>query len=269
MNVVYKYFSSCRNFFEDRLIRFTPRSALNDPFEVRPSTEGLVRYIYRNRSSPNESLASVEEEVLRRQDRYFTKDNSAIPFLNELGILSLTECKSNLLMWSHYANEHKGYVVGFDPSHEFFRRKVQSSHLSHINGLGELLPVRYDSHRGVDPDSYIDWFFQKSNEWIYEKEHRIVTSLECCDVLKQWCKKSKKHKVIGNRPTTWANYGPSYLCLFEIPPEAIVSITYGAQIENEFRQSIENTIEQQGLALRKEKANISTSRFELNFELLR
>ncbi|EPJ44297.1 MAG: hypothetical protein OFPII_35920 [Osedax symbiont Rs1] len=36
------------------------------------------------------------------------------------GILSMTERIDNLLMWSHYADSHTGFVIGFDPSHDFF-----------------------------------------------------------------------------------------------------------------------------------------------------
>lgn len=38
----------------------------------------------------------------------------------KIGILSLTENPSNLLMWAHYANSNQGFVIAFDSSHEFF-----------------------------------------------------------------------------------------------------------------------------------------------------
>jgi Protein of unknown function (DUF2971) len=40
---------------------------------------------------------------------------------NAVGVLSLTEKPDHPLMWSHYANNHSGLVLGFDETNEFFR----------------------------------------------------------------------------------------------------------------------------------------------------
>ncbi|MBV9575704.1 MAG: DUF2971 domain-containing protein [Gammaproteobacteria bacterium] len=32
---------------------------------------------------------------------------------NQLGILSLSSCNDSILMWSHYADFHKGFCIGF------------------------------------------------------------------------------------------------------------------------------------------------------------
>ncbi len=34
--------------------------------------------------------------------------------IEKLGILSLASSNNNLLMWSHYASEHKGMCLGFE-----------------------------------------------------------------------------------------------------------------------------------------------------------
>ncbi len=39
---------------------------------------------------------------------------------SHIGALSLSETFSNVLMWSHYASQHRGYVIAFDASHAFF-----------------------------------------------------------------------------------------------------------------------------------------------------
>lgn len=40
-----------------------------------------------------------------------------------LGALCLTEEPTNLLMWAHYADHHRGTVIEFDSGHDFFDRK--------------------------------------------------------------------------------------------------------------------------------------------------
>jgi|SRR5580658_5344823 hypothetical protein len=36
------------------------------------------------------------------------------------GVLCLSEAPANLLMWAHYADSHRGFVVEFDPASPFF-----------------------------------------------------------------------------------------------------------------------------------------------------
>ena len=38
----------------------------------------------------------------------------------QVGILCLTEVPDSLLMWAHYADSHKGFLVGFNTTHTFF-----------------------------------------------------------------------------------------------------------------------------------------------------
>ncbi len=47
-----------------------------------------------------------------------------------IGILCFTEKNDNLLMWSHYANSHKGFVLEFYPEHQFFDRRKNDHQLA-------------------------------------------------------------------------------------------------------------------------------------------
>lgn len=40
---------------------------------------------------------------------------------SKYGILCLAEAPDNLLMWAHYADCHRGFVVQFDDTHPFFQ----------------------------------------------------------------------------------------------------------------------------------------------------
>ena len=52
------------------------------------------------------------------------------------GILCFTEKKDNLLMWSHYANSHKGFVLEFFPEHSYFdRRKNKNQMVEHLKDI--------------------------------------------------------------------------------------------------------------------------------------
>ncbi|KAA0876570.1 DUF2971 domain-containing protein [Nitrincola tapanii] len=79
---LYKYMPYQAEFFSNFYLRCTPRSALNDPFEMLPSTDYLIYHACKRQ---------MPQSVI-----------------------------DNLLMWSHYADEHRGMVLELDRSHSFF-----------------------------------------------------------------------------------------------------------------------------------------------------
>lgn len=91
------------------------------------------------------------------------------------GVLSLSATWSSALMWSHYADEHRGICVEYDTTDQ-----------EHPN----LGPVSYRAPRAVKASDLARWkgsddaaakdrvlqtyFYAKSSEWKYEKEWRDV-----------------------------------------------------------------------------------------------
>lgn len=264
--VLYKYFGGSRNFFEELLIRFSPRSVLNDPFEVRPSVESMAMFFQSSGSFNDREYKDILNEVRKNQEKYFHM-YYGIPMLNHLGILCLTESKRNLLMWSHYADSHKGYVVGFDTSHEFFNNYRKTELWYEYENIGKVLPVRYDSFRSESVGCFTDWYFQKSDEWIYEKEHRLVLPLVSCDLVRKTDPAGKIVEEINdhNEIIKLNKIGHfQHLCLFKIPKEAIVSVTLGADIHPALQREILSSIADLSLnPFSIEIAKYSESRFEL------
>ncbi len=89
------------------------------------------------------------------------------------GITCFTEEHQNLLMWSQYAESHKGICVGFNL--EKLYRSLKANCYNEITLLKviyseELQPLDYfeDEFKAV-----INWLRTKSNLWKYEKEIRI------------------------------------------------------------------------------------------------
>jgi hypothetical protein len=68
------------------------------------------------------NLASQKEAALLKAD--MQSDQAARELidrhLNTLGILSLSEVPDDLLMWTHYAANHSGFVLEFDDKHHWF-----------------------------------------------------------------------------------------------------------------------------------------------------
>lgn len=186
-----------RSLFEEGFIRLTQPASLNDPFEAsfcHKSLDELTGYF-------DESSALDPEFGEIPFSQYIESR------MHHIGIVSLSENKENLLMWAHYANEHKGLVVGiadFPTCKSIFHRLFRADAL--INSSwgeewspfdGKPKPVSYRkglrfrndkfdydysniSAEGADRLLY-DVFMQKSDEWIYEQEHRVVLRVEQAD----------------------------------------------------------------------------------------
>ena len=101
-------------------------------------------------------------------------------------IACFSESVDSILMWSHYADSHKGFVLEYD-----FRPMLKNP-IEHVL----IAPVIYDEER-LDVSSYIAWEFlhllkvnsknpdiashlkvalHKSVAWAYEKEWRLIDS---------------------------------------------------------------------------------------------
>ncbi|HEX9731442.1 MAG TPA: DUF2971 domain-containing protein [Thermoanaerobaculia bacterium] len=97
------------------------------------------------------------------------------------GILSLSETATNVLMWSHYADSHRGLVFEVEVEEGFPGR-------TSLTGLiGTPQKVIYDADRPAwffyDPlgkpfqNRIKDIFLRKNIQWQYEKEWRLVYPL--------------------------------------------------------------------------------------------
>lgn len=166
-------------FFDNLLIRATQKYALNDPFELSPShREGEFENITHDKNESNTS--------------YY-----------DYAIISLSETNNNLLMWSHYADQHKGIVIEFDEKKPLFESykdftalrfdyeldyeiidEEENNRRLGINA-GKIQRVRYNAKRPdiQNFDNILEHFLVKSEEWIYEKEHRVILPLLTSDFI--------------------------------------------------------------------------------------
>jgi hypothetical protein len=126
-------------------------------------------------------------------------------FNNNVGILSLSVIPDHELMWSHYADSHKGLVLCFDEQHAFFnRRRSENDEFYFVS------EVRYSdspalSMASLDGDMLL---VTKGTKWTYEKEWRMIVPL----------KDATRSLTIGG----------DTVHLFAFPPDALEGIIVGA-----------------------------------------
>jgi hypothetical protein len=96
------------------------------------------------------------------------------------GVLSFSATWKSVLMWSHYADEHRGICLEFDTS------ELQHEHLSPVNYGGErsvlasdLLAWKLLGDLEAEKRAFNKHFYSKAPEWRYEKEWRDISDQPC------------------------------------------------------------------------------------------
>ncbi|MGL6301302.1 DUF2971 domain-containing protein [Aeromonas caviae] len=185
MKTIYKYLPDdfpLEKHLNSPELKLSLVNTLNDPYEGQ-----MTKY----------AIDKFSNSLLKHDDAFanFIKNNSyelakeiAIAtikqVLNNTCITSFSETQRNLLMWAHYSAQHKGLCIGYDVDV-----------LVHENSDATLCKVNYDSIL-YDQDHFDELdhmsdfeseetnsfcyrlFTTKSNDWIYEKEHRFISSCE-------------------------------------------------------------------------------------------
>lgn len=181
-HVLYRYRALIDDAFDEERLRplfvnhqlyFPCRLKLNDPFEcvvpsfldtppdiLRPFLEDKVR-----KFRPNLTCDQIREKAAAIDLEKFRQDIQHD--VDKVGILSLTEKRDDLLMWSHYANGHRGLCLEFAVSiHEPF--------------FGRAQPVVYSGERSIfdprEPETKQvgNVVLTRLEHWAYELEWRII-----------------------------------------------------------------------------------------------
>ena len=203
MNVLFKYYDELpKSYFNDPTMKICSTKKLNDPFEriiekdlVRLTLEARPDFnnVRRNYSPIKDNINFLNSPIDQSEAlRSIFHELNLTYHLERIGVISLTETPRNLLMWSHYANQHKGICIGYKA--DFLDDKLNTHHPS-LPVAYHPLKVNYDN---VRHDPYTDVFslsdesllrkevilktlLTKGNDWIYEKEHRCIIPMEYND----------------------------------------------------------------------------------------
>lgn len=225
---------------ENALLRYTPPGGFNDPFEGRPEITELstderatnvftsiipeeTRIIYESLPEAVKAMVSFEQ-VLALSSQLFESKKSEIlqelknhtpsvrawfyqKFDEQIGALCLSEVPDSILMWSHYASSHTGFVLEFDAHHPHFAEQR-----SEDDEFRHLRRVFYRDARPSAPLSEmegVEFFLVKSAHWSYEREWRILRALVEAD------------SVVPSEPFP--------INLFSFPREAVRGVILGAR----------------------------------------
>jgi DUF2971 family protein len=148
---------------ESRSFRVGRLHELNDPFEWRMGVVGIVP---EGETFAQNQMQGVKEELSE-----------------QIGILSFSDTVEESVIWSHYADEHRG--VAFEVE---YRLDPQSLFKIQYTDVRPII----DANRLLNPDGINEYLLsvlhrlmiQKSPGWAYEREYRVFIDLPACDISK-------------------------------------------------------------------------------------
>lgn len=246
---LYKYMSaeSFEEYIVDKqTIRFTPPSSFNDPFEFYSAIaeyrdkkrweefsenkfqeeleKRLINFPKKDRRRFRKILMSRKEHIIRnslRESISIIQDKDYYDKIyKDIGVFCATVDCFNILMWSHYANNHNGVAISFDSDDNFFKKVPLP--------LGEFRKVSYRKKRLILPAEEMfdpeQWYI-KSDMWEYEHEYRLVSPL------------------IPEAKYDWVNMEKG-IC--RIPKSIIKSVTFGCKCSNEQIDNLRNQLSAKG-----------------------
>jgi hypothetical protein len=189
-------------------------------------------------------LSTHREKMPELRNVIFTRLNEGI------GALCLTKDRHNLIMWAHYANNYKGFVIEFDGRHEFFQQRD-----SPMGDLGRIRQVDYSedrpNHASFTDLTPAEIFFLKSKDWAYEKEWRMLKPLPVDD---------------SQRVNLDADGCPVHL--FSFPPRCVTGVILGSRmsdnVRNTFLESLSADARYSHVSLY--QAILDEKKFHLNIE---
>lgn len=235
--VLYKYLDvgGAIHTLERCSVKFSPPNKFNDPFEFMPggysgdTPEVRLRIVNKileknpERINDYNAITGFSYSLddwktffsmnTEKRDEIFLKLQNRnwkdfVKLTSEKVVcLSLSQCRDNLLMWAHYAEMHKGIVIGFKI--EFF------SHLHKVTYSTKrvIIPFSITVSQTQQKKIAVAMMTTKSEDWRYEQEWRSILHV-------------KELKYYNG------------LYLQDFPPEAIDSIILGVNIDESLKKEI-------------------------------
>lgn len=222
--------------FLDSLVKsklyFSPREKLNDPFD---SNIDISR-------AANKLIAQgINTDLFTN----LLKDNYELDRFNKnvdpLGICSFSLAANETLMWSHYAEDHKGVCLRYDFPETF------------LNNKDEILGVSKVSYK---PNAITNWLTENIN--LFDTDHKtfIINLLKTLLVSKapSW---DYEQEVRIIRPVTG---------LYEIPRETLTHVIFGLQTTEADESLIRSIIDKYYSAVKFGRVMRTDDDFGINVE---
>jgi hypothetical protein len=267
--MLFKYLPIDRvDVLENLKIRFSPLMSLNDPFECQPlvdmqnqSNKFLEQMLsdldelWENTANEektedsrrffDETRAGLISDVKEKTNSFVIGQELMARLSDNLGVLSLSRAEDNLLMWSHYAEEGKGIIIGFDDEHSFFKQPNLAGKST------RPVPVVYTNKRSkIVPGEnryYEKLLCEKPRDWAYEEEERLFRAF------------LNKEDCLGKDA-----YGMDVI-LTDLPKTAIKAVYLGYRISEKTKTRTLSAIRYNDISCEIFQARVSLDEYKIEF----
>jgi len=247
----YKYRSINKNSIDsiiNNTIYFSKYSDFNDPFEfstpfpnlktLYTRVSGGVDNLYRDKKLSLKNYIQLKEicsEIVSDARHDLDKAHARIKkMMNTFGIYCLSEVNDEILMWSHYADNHRGFCIGFNSLNESFTPRPNIFKLNYTEEYSDL------NDPSLVLEFYEEMYYQNAHlpesEW-HEKYVNLMKKVKVIDDWKMAC------AVMTDKSSRWAYEREFRLIsrssgLKTFKPEHMESITFGLRTSHEDRKQI-------------------------------
>jgi len=160
---------------------FSPRDKLNDPFDCRLDIKKAIKNAAKYLSKQGSGKDSANLIDLLNNNSFFDKLQTII---GNIGICSFSLKLNNVLLWSHYANKHKGISILYEFPMDFLNDKDKFIGIPDVTYNNNSLQKCFINIVNQLPMNYSELAIEllkqilaaKSPSWKYEKEVRIIRS---------------------------------------------------------------------------------------------
>ena len=163
--------------FTKNEVYFSCPLSFNDPFDsqVRPfdkqkvDDSDLRNYLVRLKGKYKLSKRSIDI-MMKSPKRKDVLKHIGHSFAESIGVYCLTEKRDNILMWSHYTNNHKGFCLEFKTKCEFFGKAQKIVYSREY--------PKFNFFKASQEKITEAMLLTKASDWSYEKEWRIINPLK-------------------------------------------------------------------------------------------
>ena len=234
-------------------VRYTQACALNDPFESFPGIIQKDKEWYKKaflRNIENEAKNHhFRSDVKKKQyirsrkkgfdnfykcytdeDWLFQQTQKVVLLDSSIqGYLSLSATEKNILMWSHYAQNHEGYILGFNAEHKYFDYGLEK--IDYKDERPYLDPTQSQQDASLFTTKNKDWSYEQE----YRKSHEFVERIPLED--------GGSFLPFPETPLHPLDESFSKVRLFDFPKSAISSIILGWKSSKQLEQNVLSAID--------------------------
>lgn len=188
---LYRYTQHINETYRDVVITkqflwFSKPDDFNDPLDSRldyrqvysaEEIENFWQEFLKSKLNHPQSLEEVlscwgeNDKFVEQQNRTFNQ------FRSQMGVCCFSATPTNILMWSHYANNHKGIVYEFEP--DLFLDSLSDGFTCHPMRVdyakhNEYELLSYASTGKPKQDQFVTEQLTKAKDWEYEQEYLFI-----------------------------------------------------------------------------------------------